>query len=184
MIFAIDRKGRIWFTDPAGQVPPEERELDHASVLRLDPDPDAEGGWTLRRMTFDTWAPNGILFSQDERTLYVVQSDYEGIRDLRAYPLQSDDSLGEPLVLHEFGRDFRGVHRGLDGMCLDVEGNIIAAWRLATGGAGAADSRVRSLGPHHRDPSGACRLAHQLRLRRSGTGHALCHHPRRSPVPG
>ena len=124
---AIDRKGRIWFTDPAGQIPPEERELDHASVLRLDPDPDAEGGWTLHRMTFDTWAPNGILFSQDERTLYVVQSDYEGTRDLRAYPLQSDDSLGEPLVLHEFGRDFRGVHRGLDGMCLDVEGNIIAA---------------------------------------------------------
>ena len=130
---AIDRKGRIWFTDPAGQIPLEERELDHASVLRLDPDPDAEEGWTLRRMTFDTWAPNGILFSLDERTLYVVQSDYEGTRDLRAYPLQSDDTLGEPMVLHEFGRDFRGVHRGLDGMCLDVEGNIIAAggWRQA-----------------------------------------------------
>ena len=130
---AIDRKGRIWFTDPAGQIPPEERELDHASVLRLDPDPNSEGGWTLHRMTFDTWAPNGLLFSQDERTLYVVQSDYEGTRDLRAYPLQSDDSLGEPLVLHNFGRDFRGVHRGLDGMCLDVDGNIIAAggWRQA-----------------------------------------------------
>ena len=130
---AIDRKGRIWFTDPAGQIPQEERELDHASILRLDPEPDAEGGWTLHRMTFDTWAPNGLLLSQDERTLYVVQSDYEGTRDLRAYPLQSDDSLGEPMVLHEFGRDFRGVHRGLDGMCLDVEGNIIAAggWRQA-----------------------------------------------------
>ncbi len=130
---AIDRKGRIWFTDPASQIPAEDRELDHASVLRLDPDPDAEGGWTLWRMTFDTWAPNGLLFSQDERTLYVVQSDYEGTRDLRAYPLQSDDTLGEPLVLHSFGRDFRGVHRGLDGMCLDVEGNIIAAggWRQA-----------------------------------------------------
>ena len=130
---AIDRKGRIWFTDPAGQIPPEERELAHASVLRLDPDPDAEGGWTLHRMTFDTWAPNGLLFSQDERTLYVVQSDYEGTRDLRAYSLQPDDSLGEPMVLHNFGQDFRGVHRGLDGMCLDVDGNIIAAggWRRA-----------------------------------------------------
>ena len=130
---AIDRKGRIWFTDPAGQIPPDERELDHASVLRLDPDPGVEGGWTLQRMTFDTWAPNGLLLSQDERTLYVIQSDYEGTRDLRAYPLQSDDSLGEPLVLHQFGRDFRGVHRGLDGMCLDTEGNIIAAggWRRA-----------------------------------------------------
>jgi gluconolactonase len=130
---AIDRKGRIWFTDPNGQIPAEERELDHASVLRLDPAPEAEGGWTLHRMTYDTFAPNGILFSQDERTLYVVQSNYEGIRDLRAYPLQDDDSLGRFTVLHSFGEDYRGVHRGLDGMCLDTDGNIIAAggWRQA-----------------------------------------------------
>ena len=130
---AIDRKGRIWFTDPSGQIPADERELDHASVLRLDPDPAAQGGWTLRRMTFDTFAPNGLLFSQDERTLYVVQSDYEGTRDLRAYPLQDDDTLGRFTVLHVFGEDYRGVHRGLDGMCLDTEGNIIAAggWRQA-----------------------------------------------------
>ena len=130
---AIDRKGRIWFTDPSGQIPADERELDHASVLRLDPDPATQGGWTLRRMTFDTFAPNGLLFSQDERTLYVVQSDYEGTRDLRAYPLQDDDTLGRFTVLHVFGEDYRGVHRGLDGMCLDTEGNIIAAggWRQA-----------------------------------------------------
>jgi gluconolactonase len=84
-------------------------------------------------MTYDTFAPNGILFSQDERTLYVVQSNYEGIRDLRAYPLQDDDSLGRFTVLHSFGEDYRGVHRGLDGMCLDTDGNIIAAggWRQA-----------------------------------------------------
>ena len=130
---AIDRKGRIWFTDPSGQIPADERKLDHASVLRLDPDPAAQGGWTLQRMTFDTFAPNGLLFSQDERTLYVVQSDYEGTRDLRAYPLQDDDTLGRFTVLHVFGEDYRGVHRGLDGMCLDTEGNIIAAggWRQA-----------------------------------------------------
>ena len=130
---AIDRKGRIWFTDPSGQIPAGERELDHASVLRLDPGPAAQGGWTLQRMTFDTFAPNGLLFSQDERTLYVVQSDYEGTRDLRAYPLQDDDTLGRFTVLHVFGEDYRGVHRGLDGMCLDTEGNIIAAggWRQA-----------------------------------------------------
>ena len=130
---AIDRKGRIWFTDPSGQLTAEERELDHASVLRLDPAPESDSGWTLRRMTHDTFAPNGLLFSQDERTLYVVQSDYDGVRDLRAYPLRDDDTLGQFTVLHVFGEDFRGVHRGLDGMCLDTEGNIIAAggWRQA-----------------------------------------------------
>jgi gluconolactonase len=129
---AIDRQGRIWFTNPYGQgLPESERELDHTSVLRLTPQPD--GDWRLERMTYDTSAPNGILFSQDERTLYVVQSDYEGIRDLRAYPLQNDDTLGNFMVLHRFGEDFRGVHRGLDGMCLDTAGNIIACggWRQA-----------------------------------------------------
>ncbi len=134
---AIDRKGRIWFTDPNGQIPPDQLELDHASVLRLDPDPSAEGGWTLHRMTHDTFAPNGILLSQDDRTLYVVQSNYQGTRDLRAYPLLEDDSLGQFTVLHAFGEDHRGVHRGLDGMCLDTEGNIIAAggWRQAGPGS-------------------------------------------------
>jgi gluconolactonase len=130
---AIDRKGRIWFTDPNGRLSGEEREIDHSSVLRLDPDPQAEGGWTLNRMTHGTSAPNGLLMSADERTLYVIQSDYQGIRDLRAYPLRDDDTLGNFTVLQVFGEDFRGVHRGLDGMCLDTEGNIIACggWRQA-----------------------------------------------------
>jgi gluconolactonase len=122
---AIDRKGRIWFTDPFGRGRPvEERELNHASVLRLDPQPD--GDWTLQCMTFDTTAPNGILLSQDERTLYVAQSDYDGVRELRAYSLREDDTLGAYTVLHTFGQDCRGVHRGVDGMCLDTEGHIIA----------------------------------------------------------
>ena len=130
---AIDRKGRIWFTDQMSEIPGGEREIDHSSVLRLDPDPQAEGGWVLKRMTYDTSEPNGILLSKDERTLYVILSDYEGVRDLRAYPLKDDDTLGSPTVLHVFGQDFTGVHRGLDGMCLDTEGNIIACggWRQA-----------------------------------------------------
>jgi gluconolactonase len=84
-------------------------------------------------MTFDTTSPNGILFSQDEQTLYVAQSDYDGVRELRAYPLRDDDTLGAYNVLHQFGQDARGVHRGVDGMCLDTEGNIIACagWREA-----------------------------------------------------
>jgi gluconolactonase len=122
---AIDSRGRIWFTDPFGRGRPrEERELDHASVLRLDPQPD--GTWDLKRMTSDTTSPNGILLSQDERTLYVAQSDYDGVRELRAYPLQADETLGAYAVLHTFGQDARGVQRGVDGMCLDTNGHIIA----------------------------------------------------------
>ena len=57
---------------------------------------------------------------------------YRGVRELRAYPLQDDDTLGVYAVLHTFGQDTR-VHRGIDGMCLDTDGNIIATagWRAA-----------------------------------------------------
>ena len=29
-------------------------------------------------------------------------------------------------MLHQFGEDYRGPQRGIDGMCLDAEGNIVA----------------------------------------------------------
>jgi gluconolactonase len=122
---AVDKKGRIWFTDPYGG-PPEEKELDHMSVLRLDP----KGGdeWELKRATFDVARPNGVLVSRDQQTLYVAASGYlvDVPRELRAYPINDDGSLGSYTTLHTFGIDHRGVHRGVDGMTLDVEGNIIA----------------------------------------------------------
>lgn len=129
---AIDTRGRVWFSDPryegsavyGDDVGP--LELDHESVFRLDPTP--EGRWEIRRMTFDTTKPNGLLLAPDEKTLYVAQSHYgEGNkRELRAYPIRDDDTLGPYEVLHNFY-----PHRGIDGMTLDAEGNIIATagWR-------------------------------------------------------
>jgi gluconolactonase len=100
--------------------------LEHASVLRLEQRPDRN--WVIRRRTYDTTSPNGILVSQDQRTLYVAQSDYgeDRKRELRAYPIREDGTLGPYAVLHTFGIDQRGPHRGVDGMCFDSEGNIIA----------------------------------------------------------
>ncbi len=117
---AIDAKGRIWFTDPR-YGDRASMELDHESVFRLDPQPN--GQWTVARVTFDTTRPNGILVSPDQTWLYVAQSDTfpERKRELRAYPIAADGSLGKHRVLHDFG-----PHRGIDGMCLDTEGNIIA----------------------------------------------------------
>lgn len=118
---AFDRQGRLWFSDPRYGDFRADMELDHESVLRADPQPD--GSWSLQRVTFDTTRPNGLLVSPDQRTLYVAQSEYgtDRKRELRAYPIQEDGSLGEYAVLHNFY-----PHRGIDGMCLDVEGNIIA----------------------------------------------------------
>ena len=78
-------------------------------------------------MTFDTTGTNGLLVSPDGRSLYIIQTDNEpgGVRELRSYPILDDGSLGQYIVLHQFGQDHRGPQRGIDGMCLDSEGNIV-----------------------------------------------------------
>jgi gluconolactonase len=137
---AIDRRGRVWFTNPwnAGNIDPREREeLDHRSVLRADPQLD--GAYTVARVTFDTTMPNGILVSADQRTLYVAESNSEATylnRELRAYPIKEDGSLGPYTILHTFGKDPQAVHRGIDGMCLDADGNILATAGWESGGPG------------------------------------------------
>ena len=99
----VDKQGRIWFTDPySGSWDSGPQELDHMSVLRLDPKGDDQ--WDLGRSTFDVSRPNGILISRDQRTLYVAQSDYalDQPRQLRAYQINDDGSLGSFITLHTF----------------------------------------------------------------------------------
>lgn len=126
---AIDRKGRIWFTNPVNDGnwdKTEVQELDHRSVLRADP--QADGSYKVTRATVDNTQPNGILVSRDQSTLYVAESSFtRGVaRELRAYPIDDDGSLGKYRTLYTWGEDYRDVHRGIDGMCLDAEGNIVA----------------------------------------------------------
>ncbi len=125
---AIDPNGSVWFTDPfydgaggAWSLDRSNKDLDHDSVYRIDEQDD--GSHTITRVTFDTTRPNGLLFSLDHSVLYVAQSgrDADEKRELRAYPVNADGSLAEHTVLHDFG-----AHRGIDGMVLDTEGNIIA----------------------------------------------------------
>ena len=136
---AIDRKGRIWFTNPVNEGnwdKTEVSELDHQSVLRADP--QADGSYRVTRATFDNTQTNGILVSPDQRTLYVAESSYKrGVnRELRAYPIKEDGSLGSYDTLFSWGEDARGVHRGIDGMCHDAEGNIVATAGYEVSGAG------------------------------------------------
>ncbi len=136
---AIDRRGRIWFTNPVNEGnwdKTEKEELDNRSVIRLDPQKD--GSYTATRATFDTTQPNGILVSQDQGTLYVAESSYtKGIaRELRAYPIKGDGSLGAYSTLFTWGEDAKGVHRGIDGMCLDRDGNIVATAGWEVSGSG------------------------------------------------
>lgn len=128
----------MWFTDPfyEGAAGPwsenlSNKDLDHDSVYCLDPQPN--GDWSTTRVTFDTTRPNGLLFSLDHKVLYVAQSGRrdDEPRELRAYPVKSNGSLGQHTVLHDFY-----PHRGIDGMCLDTEGNIVATAGYRHGGPG------------------------------------------------
>jgi gluconolactonase len=127
----VDRRGRIWFTDPYHHLPSHGPQifpnLPHASVLRLDRH-RVTHDWIVERLTFDTAAPRCIALSADERTLYVGEGDAasEDARQLRAYPIDAAGRLGSPLLLHSFDRDHRGPQRGAEGLCLDADGNIIA----------------------------------------------------------
>ena len=130
---AIDAQGRIWFTDPRYGDDRSNLELDHESVLRATPPAQDDGPWAVERITFDTTRPNGLLLSADGAWLYVAQSSYVPTekRELRAYPINADGTVGTFKVLHDFG-----AHRGIDGMCLDTDGNIVASCGWETSGPG------------------------------------------------
>jgi gluconolactonase len=118
----IDRRGRIYFTDPRyGSL--EGIEQGKMAVYRLDPD------GTLTRVIDDVRVPNGILISPDNRSLYVADNSPEPDhpRLLIVYDIQPDDSVTRRKVLHNFG-----ASRGIDGMVMDTEGNL---WATAEEGA-------------------------------------------------
>ena len=72
-----------------------------------------------------------MLLSADEKTLYVADGDAErgDLQRLSSYPVTPDGRLGPvKVVIH-----FAVVERGIEGMCLDSEGHIIACagWKKA-----------------------------------------------------
>jgi len=131
----VDSRGSVWIADaynaqlPYG--PPVYPMLDHASVLRLERVSD---GWRLTRVTHDTSGPRAILLSADEKTLYVADGDVDrgNLQRLSAYSVRPDSSAAEVKTLI----DFVVVERGIEGMCLDSEGNIVACAGWKKSGVG------------------------------------------------
>lgn len=137
---AVDRRGRIYFTDPLHPMIPFGPQifpfLDHCSVLRLER--NDRRAWVATRLTYDTVSPRAVLLSPDETTLYVADGEpREGQRrELRAYPIRADGTLDHPIVLQTFGVDHRGAHRGIEGLCLDADGNVVAVGGAERAGPG------------------------------------------------
>jgi gluconolactonase len=128
---SIDLQGRIYFTDPR-YLGTEPRELEYRAVYRLDRD------GSVVEITHDVEKPNGIVHSPDQRTLYVVDHNNgtdridpsapppkKGAMKLYAFPLGPDGLVNGP---RKTVIDF-GAEDGIDGMTVDVKGNLYMAVR-------------------------------------------------------
>lgn len=117
--------GAIWFTDPPfgilsnyeGHIAPQE--LPHG-VYRLDPQ---TGSPNL--VCDDLPGPNGLAFSPDERTLYVVASRAEP-RKIFAYDVVDGVKLAGGRMLID-----TGVGGTPDGLRVDIDGNLWCGWGMS-----------------------------------------------------
>jgi gluconolactonase len=134
---AVDRMGRIWFTDPEPALRMMEPPIDHASVLRLER--DNHGTWAIRRMTHDTLFPTAIAFSKDQRSLFVADNPSGRSKppELRSYALRPDDMLRAPEILQSFAD---GVV--VKGMCVTPDGNLV----MCLGGRSSSLAMLSSTG--------------------------------------
>ena len=115
----LDGKGKVYFTDPR-YVGDDPRELEFEGVFVVS----AQG--EVKVATREAKKPNGIVLSHDGLACFVAENNPQGQRELLRFKVQPDGTLVEKQVLHDFGKG-----RGIDGMTIDVAGNI-----YATAGAG------------------------------------------------
>ena len=132
---AIDESGRIYFTDPrySGHEPVEQPVM---GVYRIDPD------GTVSLIIADAGKPNGIVVSPDQKTLYVARLDNgamamrlpEGLKTswgpgaILAYDLAPDGTAKFRKTLVDVSPKI-----GIDGMAIDVDGNIYATMKNPVG---------------------------------------------------
>ncbi len=112
--------GWLYFTDPpygmAGLENDPARELDYNGIYRLSPEGE------IQLLERNQTRPNGLVFSPDEETLYVANSDAEN-KVWYAYTV-IHGIIGNPRIVYDVN-DQSGDGPA-DGMKVDIEGNIFA----------------------------------------------------------
>lgn len=114
------RDGSIYFTDPnpgrAARVGiPRDQELSFQGVYRIDP----KGRLTL--LVDDFSKPNGLCFSEDEKLLFINDTDRQHIRCFKVGP---DGMLGDGRLWAELYGKEAGV---ADGMKFDSQGHLFCS---------------------------------------------------------
>lgn len=113
----IDRSGGIYFTDPHFRAPDPLPQGKTAVYYRA-----ADGKVT--RLIETLPAPNGVILSPDEKTLYVIPS---GQKEMMAYPVQAASKLGEGRVFCTLQQPEGKDNTGGDGLTIDTKGNLYIA---------------------------------------------------------
>lgn len=122
----VSSDGSIWFTDPIfgivgnyeGRIAPPALPQ---NLYRLD---GATGDMTVAAA--DLRGPNGLCFSPDESTLYVVESRAVPHRLILAYDVVEGRRLGDRRVFVDAGPGTP------DGMRCDVDGNLWCGWGMGS----------------------------------------------------
>ena len=137
---AIDRSGRIYFTDPTYGLPQREtdptREIDFAGVYLLKP----TGEVVL--LTQELRFPNGVELSHDERILYVAQSDPEN-PIVMAYPIKDDGTVGKGRLFFDAKPHSNLGPGNPDGLKADQDGNV---WITGMGGVMIVNAAGKLIG--------------------------------------
>ena len=130
----VKSDGSIYFTDPNGNILPEQWDLAFAGVFRVSADLG-----TMTLLTDSLVQPNGLAFSPDESVLYIIDS--------RRGQIRAVDVLPNGLLAKQTDRlfaDLRGSEPGgPDGMKVDTAGNIYSG---GTGGIWILDPQGKKLG--------------------------------------
>ena len=130
--------GALYFTDPPFGLPKffddPRKELPYSGVFRWK---DGK----LQLLIKDLKGPNGIVFSPDERYLYVSNWD-PAAKTVTRYPVHRDGSIGRSEVFIDLTAQVPG-EEALDGMKVDVQGNLYVS---APGGVWIFNASGKHLG--------------------------------------
>ena len=110
----LDKAGGVYFTDPRFLAPdPWPQGVEAVYYVAAD--------GKATRLVSDLKAPNGVILSPDEKTLYVIPSLQ---KEMMEYPIEAPGKLGKGRVFCSLQQKPGSDNGGGDGLTVDEKGNL------------------------------------------------------------